>query len=176
MWLSNSSVEVFIWDSGCCVQWIWIITSSPHLSQQRVNDDDNLNVNTSNYFIPCVRKQRKGSQSASFPVSDIVLRQITFLVSPFPTHMLTHFFSEEQFQLEELSSPGRWGFVWHSTSPCHCKQNFILPAHLMVLIWGHSLREYHHLIFQILGLIKLLYAQSNRLPSMLTVVSNACPN
>lgn len=69
MWLNKSSVEVFIWDSACCVQWIWIITGSPHLSQH-VNDDDNLSVNTSNYFIPSARKHREGSQSASFPVSD----------------------------------------------------------------------------------------------------------
>lgn len=102
MWLNDGSVEVFIWDSKCCVQWIWIITSCPHLSQQHVSGDDNLNVSIGNYFIPCARKQKVPSPLPSLWVK--LLEGNHLLVSPFPTHMPTHFSSEEAFQVEELYS------------------------------------------------------------------------
>lgn len=78
MWLNDSSVEVFIWDSECCVQWTWIITSCPHLSQQHINGDDNLNVSIGIYFIPCARMQRESSQPSPFPCEGSCLREITF--------------------------------------------------------------------------------------------------
>lgn len=175
MWLNISSVEVFIWDSDCCVQWIWNIISSPHLSQQLVNDDNNLKVNTSNYFIPHIRKQKKGFQLPSFFVSDTWLWRKT----PFWRH---HFLPKcphtssvkNNFRWKSFSSLERWGFVWLSTSLSHCKQNVFLPAQVKMLFGGHSLRDYHYFISRNLGLITLLCAQTHRLPSMLTVVLNAC--
>lgn len=131
MWLNISSVEVFIWNTDRCVQWIWNIISSPHLSQQLVNDDNNLKVNTSNYFIPHIRKQKKGSQFASFFVSDTWFwRKSPFWHQYFlPTYPHTSSVNNNS-RWKSFSRLERWGFISLSISLCHHQQNFILPAHV----------------------------------------------
>ena len=62
--------------------------------------------------------QGRGSHHLSGqPVPALILRE----VSAFPTYVLTHVFSEEQFQVELLSSSGRQGIISLSTCPGHCK-------------------------------------------------------
>lgn len=118
IWLNDVSVEVFIWDSESCLQWTWIITSCPHLSQQHINGDDNLNVSMGNYFIPCARKQRESSQPSSFPVSEAVWGKSPFgvTISCSHTHTLLQgrrITGGRAFHLSE--------WIWLSTSLCHCK-------------------------------------------------------
>lgn len=131
MRLNDGSVEVFIWDSECCVQCIWIITSCPHLSQQHINADDNLNVSISNYFIPCARKQRESSQPSSFPVSEAAWGKSPFgvTISSSHAHTLLHWRGIPGGRALQLSE-----WIWLSTSLCHCKYNFILPAHILALM------------------------------------------
>lgn len=114
--------------------------------------DNNLKVNTSNYFIPHIRKQKKGSQFASFFMSDTWF----WRKSPFWHH---HFLPtcphtssvNNNSRWKSFSGLERWGFIWLSTSLCHHQQNFILPVHVKMLFGGAQLERLPLFHFQNLG-------------------------